>query len=122
MDVLLDLVANASHLVGALVSHFDGVAATFLHVGFKVSDEAFEVQFDLVVFVLDLYGLVFLVYHFFLVKTVRRVDLLHVELEFVFITNDNSESVNLCLFLVEFHIEGRKVHDSAVPISVELGF
>ncbi len=85
----MDLVADVSHLVGTLVSHFVGVAIAVLCVGFEVSDKAFKVRFGLVVVVLDLDWLVFPVYHSILVKTVRCVDLLHVELEFVFIADDN---------------------------------
>jgi len=43
-------------------------------------------------------------------------------LEFVFIADDNPESVNTRLFFVEFHAEGCEVHDCAVPIGVKLSF
>ena len=48
--------------------------------------------------------------------------MLHVELEFVFVADDNPESVNVRLFFVEFHAEGCEVRDCAVPISMEFLF
>jgi len=43
-------------------------------------------------------------------------------LEFVFVVDDNPESVDTCLFFVEFHAEGCEVHDCAVPIGAKFSF
>jgi hypothetical protein len=43
-------------------------------------------------------------------------------LEFVFVADDNPESVDARLFFVEFHAKGCEVNDCAVPVSVEFRF
>ena len=71
LDIFLDFVAYAGHVVGAFVPHLRGSDAAVLCVGFEILDKVFEIQFCLVVVILDDDdGLVFPCYHFGFVKTV----------------------------------------------------
>ena len=44
------------------------------------------------------------------------------ELEFVFIADDDPETVDTRLFFVKFHAEGCEVHNCAVLIGVKFSF
>ncbi len=48
--------------------------------------------------------------------------MLHVELEFVFVADDDSKSVNARLFFVKFYAKGHQVYNAAVPIGMEFSF
>ncbi len=70
MDVLPDLVANAGHLVGALVSFLARRSATVLHIGFSISDQPLKVEFGFGIVVLGELVLVLPDRHFILVKLI----------------------------------------------------
>ncbi len=119
LDVLSDLVAYVGHLVCAVIACFADGTATVLGVCFKILYEGFEVPLGFVVVVLDEDGLVFSCHHFCLVKAVRGIVLLEVELELVLVADDDAKSVETVLVLVKIHAECSEVHVAGVPVHVE---
>jgi hypothetical protein len=80
-------------------------------------------KYGLVIVILDKDRLVLLSHHFSFVETVQHVDLLQVELELVFITDDNNKMVKPTLLLVKLHAKCREVCLAAtVPVGVEFLF